>query len=37
VGCYIATNKAMHKAKYDSLTMDDFEGEWNNLIACNGE
>ncbi|CAN6172271.1 unnamed protein product [Urochloa humidicola] len=33
---YRAINKAMHKAVYDSLTIDEFEGEWNALITCNG-
>ncbi|PVH66623.1 hypothetical protein PAHAL_1G300200 [Panicum hallii] len=33
---YRAINKAMHKAVYDSLTIDEFEGEWNTLISFTG-
>lgn len=33
---YRAINKAMHKAVYDSLTIDEFEEEWNTLITYSG-
>ncbi|GJM85487.1 hypothetical protein PR202_ga01939 [Eleusine coracana subsp. coracana] len=32
---YRAINKAMQKAVYDSLTVDDFEEDWNKLITYN--
>uniref|UniRef100_A0A453P219 Protein FAR1-RELATED SEQUENCE n=2 Tax=Triticinae TaxID=1648030 RepID=A0A453P219_AEGTS len=33
---YKAISKALQKAAYDSLTVDEFEGEWSTLITYNG-
>lgn len=33
---YKAISKALQKAAYDSLTADEFEGEWSTLITYNG-
>ncbi|KAF2945771.1 protein FAR1-RELATED SEQUENCE 6 isoform X1 [Oryza sativa Japonica Group] len=33
---YAAISKAFQKAVYDSLTIDEFEGNWNALITYNG-
>lgn len=33
---YRAISKTLQKAAYDSLTVDEFEGEWSTLVAYNG-